>query len=87
MAVADTGIVVTVKVAVVDPAATATEAGTLAFALLLERVTVNPPVGAAPVIVTVPVEEAPPVSAFGLSATDDTADAVTAMLAVLVLEP
>ncbi len=37
---------VALKVAVFEPAATVTEAGTVREALLLERVTVEPPVGA-----------------------------------------
>jgi len=48
--------IVTLNVAVVLPAATVTVAGTLAAAELeLESVTTSPPVGAAPVSVTVPV--------------------------------
>ena len=43
--------------ALVDPAATVTEAGTESAALLSESATANPPVGAAPVNVTVHVEE------------------------------
>jgi hypothetical protein len=46
---------VAVKVALVDPAATVTEAGTLAEALLLDRLTLAPPPGAAAVSVTVQV--------------------------------
>jgi len=53
--------VVTVNVAVVDPAATVTLGGTVvAFVLLLERATTAPPAGAGPFKVTVPVEEEPP---------------------------
>jgi hypothetical protein len=51
----DTALVVTVKVLVVVPDATVTEAGTDAFAaLLLERATTTPPDGAGPERVTVP---------------------------------
>jgi hypothetical protein len=46
---------VAVKVALVDPAATVTEAGTPAEALLLDRLTLAPPPGAAAVSVTVQV--------------------------------
>ena len=67
-----TALVVTVKVALVVPAATVTLAGTVATAmLLLESVTVAPPAGAPPVNVTVPVEELPPVTVAGLRATED----------------
>jgi hypothetical protein len=62
-----TATVVTVKVAVVAPVATVTEAGTVAELELLLRLTASPPVGAAEEIVTVPVEEAPPVTDVGLS--------------------
>lgn len=56
----ETALVVTVKVAVVDPAATVTEAGTVAELELDDRLTTLPPVGAGPLIVTVPVDDAPP---------------------------
>ena len=61
-------VVVMVKVAVLCPAATVTEAGTVTpFAvLLLDNPTTRPPAGAAPLSVTVPVEVAPPVTDEGL---------------------
>ena len=46
-----------VKPAVVAPAPTVTFAGTVAFALLLDSVTRSPPLGAAPVSVTVQAED------------------------------
>ncbi len=46
---------VALKVAVVDPADTVTDAGTVSNALLLDSVTVDPPVGAVCVSVTVHV--------------------------------
>ena len=82
---AATGLVVTVKVAVVAFAATVTLAGTCAAAvLLLDRVTTAPPAGAGPVSFTVPVEDVPPITEAGLKETELTAAAVTVKLAVLV---
>ena len=58
------------KVFVVVPEATVTEAGTVATPVLpLERVTTFPPVGAFALSVTVPVEVVPPVTLVGLSVT------------------
>ena len=67
--------VVTVNVAVVAFAATVTEAGKVAEVLLLDRVIMAPPAGAAAVSVTVPVLLVPPVTLVGLT---DTADSVAA---------
>jgi hypothetical protein len=65
--------VVTVKVVLVLPAGTVTLAGTVAAAVLpLVSVTTVPPVGAAPLNVTVPVEVAPEVTDVGFNVTDDT---------------
>jgi len=64
--------VVTVKVAVLEPAVTVTEAGTDAAALSELSVTAEPPVGALPVRVTVPVELLLPITVVGLSETPDT---------------
>jgi hypothetical protein len=64
---ADTEVVATLNVALVAPARTVTEAGTVAEALLEERVTAVPPAGAAAVSVTVPVEDEPPVTEAGLT--------------------
>ena len=61
----------TEKFPVVAPPATVTLAGTVAAALLLERVTRAPPAGAALLSVTVPVEDAPPARVAGLKDTDD----------------
>ena len=60
-------LVVTWKVALEAPAATVTLAGTCAAVLLLVSVTVTPPVGAAPLSVTVPVDELPPVTIVGFT--------------------
>src|SRR2546425_4547326 len=71
-AVTDT--VVTVNVALVAPAGTVTLplTGTLATALLLDRVTSAPPVGAVALNVTVATEELPPTTLVGFSAKPDT---------------
>src|SRR5258708_3720043 len=72
---AATALVLTVNVALVAPAATVTLDGTLAaVVLLLESVTTAPPEGAAPLNVTVPVEEFPPVTLVGFT---ETAERVT----------
>jgi len=65
-------LVLTVRDALVAPAATVTLEGTAAAAvLLLESVTVAPPAGAAPLNVTVPVEEFPPVTLLGFSVSEE----------------
>ena len=62
-----TTVVFTVKVALVRPAATVTLLGTVATeVVLLESVTVTPPVGAAPFRITVPVDVPPPFTVVGL---------------------
>src|SRR4051794_25469188 len=67
-----TELVVTVKIALLAPADTVTLAGTCAAAvLLLLSDTVAPPLGAAPLNVTVPVDELPPVTLDGFNVTDD----------------
>jgi hypothetical protein len=69
-----TDTVVTVKVALVAPSATATLPGTVAAAgLLLLSVTTAPPAGAALVSATVPCELLPPTTEVGLSAIPDRA--------------
>ena len=76
---AATALVLTVKVALVAPAATVTLDGAVAAAvLLLESVTVAPPVGAAPLRVTVPVEEFPPVTLVGFNESDESETGVGA---------
>src|SRR5437588_661164 len=68
-----TALVLTVNVALVAPAATVTLEGTVAAAvLLLESATGAPPAGAAPLNVTVPVEDCvPPITLVGLSVSDE----------------
>ena len=69
---AATALVLTVNVALVAPAATVTLDGTWAtVVLLLESVTVAPPGGAAPLSVTVPVDEFLPVTLVGFSESDE----------------
>lgn len=64
--------VFTVKVARVDPAETVTLEGTVARdVLLLTRETTVPPLGAAALRVTVPVDESPPFRLVGLRVSDD----------------
>ena len=92
-AVTDT--VVTVNVALVAPAGTVTlpPTGTLTTALLLERVTSAPPVGAVALNVTVATEELPPTTLVGFSPKPDTvrggggAAGETVSRAVLVTPP
>ena len=64
-----TALVAIAKVALVAPWATDTPAGTVAAALTLDRETAKPPVGAGDVSVTVPCDEAPPVTLAGFTAT------------------
>jgi hypothetical protein len=74
---------VTANVAVALPAGTVTVAGTVAAALLLDRDSTVPPVGAVFVRVTVPVDEFPPATLVGLTDTLDSAvDGVTVSVAV-----
>ena len=75
---------VTTNVAAVAPAGTTTVAGTEAAALLLDRETLRPPAGAAPLMVTVPVEACPLVTVAGLRESELAAGAVTVRVADLV---
>src|SRR5438132_8356826 len=78
-----TPVVVTPKFALVAPGATVTLAGTPAtVVLLLDNVTMAPPVGAAAVKVTVPVLGAPPTTLVGLTVTEDRVGAAGAGLTV-----
>ena len=74
-------VVVTLNDAVVLPAATLTEFGTLAPARLLASDTVVPPDGASAVRVTVPVDEVPPKTVVGLRVTDSRLGPASAKLA------
>ena len=81
--------VLTVKLALVAPAATVTLEATVATEVLpLLRVTTAPPLGAGPLRVTVPVELFPPLTDVGLSVRDESVTAaagVTVRLAFLVV--
>jgi hypothetical protein len=67
-----TVLVFTVKFALLAPSPTVTLGGTVADALLLERETAAPPVGAGPLSVTVPVEDCvPPVTLMGFSVSEE----------------
>jgi len=76
-----------VNVAELLPAATVTEEGTVASAEVLDRVTTDPPVGAGPVSVTVPVEEDPPVTVEGFKDSPPTAAGRTESTAFCTEDP
>lgn len=79
------GAVLTVKVALVAPAATVTLAGTVAAAVLpLVSVTTAPPDGAALASVAVPCELPPPATVAGLSVIAESTGAVGAAVGVTV---
>ena len=67
-----TAAAVALKVALVDPAATVTDAGTVSEVLLLARVTLDPPAGAVWVSVTVQVLTALCPRVVGLHAKPET---------------
>src|SRR5436190_7875559 len=79
-----TVVVLTVNVAVVAPAATVTEVGTLAAVLLLASITTAPPAGAAALSVTVPVLFAGPVRLPGFSVIEASATEVVSRVVLAV---
>jgi len=85
--VLETAIVVTVKAADEDPAGTVTVAGTVALALSDDRLTTIPPGPAAPVRVTVPIEELLPMTVVGERLTEDRLAGLIVNVDVWVLEP
>jgi hypothetical protein len=87
--VAGTEVVLTVKVALLAPAAMLTLAGTVAAeVLLLERVTTAPEDGAAALSVTVPWEVLPPTTLIGFSEREDSVavELVVAMTLISAIE-
>ena len=74
--------VVALKVAEVAAAATVTDAGAVSVALVLVRVTLAPPVGAAWVRVTVQVLEELGPRLAGLQASEETSTATRLMVAL-----
>lgn len=83
-----TPLVVTVNVVDVLPAGTVTLTGTVAAGFPLESVTTAPPLGAAALSVTVPVELAPPVTLVGFRVTEErTADGGNTVSVVPWVDP
>lgn len=72
-----TEFVVTEKFADVAAAGTVTELSTLAATFASDKFIVAPPVGEAPVKVTVPVADCPPITADGFTLTELNASAFT----------
>jgi len=88
MSVMATPVVVAVNVCEVLVAAIVTLPGTVTAGSPLFNVTVIPPAGAAWLIVTVPVELVPPVTAAGLKLTPDTvSEGTTVAFPVTIVEP
>ena len=80
------GEVVTLNVVELLPGGTVTLAGTLATeGLLLDSATTVPPAGAAPLRVTVPVEELPALTVVGESVNDDSKGGLMVRAVVLVM--
>jgi len=79
---AGTVVVLTVKVAFELPAAILTVAESVAALLLLARLIVNPPVGAGPERLTVPVEEARPATVVGFKVREVRPGGVTVSVVV-----
>lgn len=78
----DTAVVGILNVVVVAPAAIVTDDGTVALVLLEVRPTSIPPVGAGPLMVTVPVEGVPPATVDGASEMLEREGGVTVIAAV-----
>jgi hypothetical protein len=82
-----TTLVLTVKVALVAPALTVTDAGTVAAAvLLLDKITTAPSLGAGALSTMVPVEGLPPLTLDGTTVREETARSGLAVLISSVTE-
>jgi hypothetical protein len=81
------GAAVAVKVAVVAPAGTVTDGGTLSSVLLLAKVTLDPPVGAAWVSATEQVLVPPALNVAGEQVTDRRDGTLIAPAADVTLRP
>jgi hypothetical protein len=81
--VLDTAIVVTLNVAVVEPAGTVTLAGTKAGEPFVHKSILMPPEGAGALSVTVPVADIPAVTLVGFT---ETSDRVALVAGVMVSE-
>jgi hypothetical protein len=77
-----TGVVVAVNVPVICPAGMVTDSGTVAAALVLDSETIRPAGPAAPLRVTVPVDEDPPLRLAGFRLTDTRVAGVMVNLAI-----
>jgi len=75
----------TANVTVVDPTGTVTDEGTFALEILDARFTTQPPFGAGPFSVTVPVAEVPPISALGATDTPMRLGGLTVSITVWVV--
>ena len=80
-------LVFTVNLPVSAPAETVTVAGTIAADELDVRLIVSPPVGAGPVRVTVPAEDAGPVTVVGFKTTEAKVGGVMDRVAETVTAP
>jgi hypothetical protein len=82
-----TAVVVTVKLVLLLPPATVTLTGTVVDNELSLNDTTRPPLGAGPLIVTVPWEVVPPVTLVGFSESVRNAGGFTVRVAVLATPP
>jgi len=83
----DTAAVLTEKVAEDEPAATTTVVGGVAHLELLDRLTLTPPLAAALLSVTVPIDETPPITGLGFKPIEIREGGEIVSEEVLVTEP